>query len=101
MQNVNRICLAGKAGEARIKFLTNLRYAQHSGEHPRPVHHHFRSSRCDTAITEGMADGMVPVNRGHRQDIGTEIQAERLSEFDQFTEHRSTLKPEGRTLKFV
>jgi len=39
-----------------------------------------------------MANGMISVYRGHRQDIGTEIQAEWLSELDQFAEHCTTLK---------
>lgn len=39
-----------------------------------------------------MANGVIPVHRGHRQDVGTEIQAERLAEFDQFTEHRTALE---------
>lgn len=41
-----------------------------------------------------MANGMISVHRGHRQDIGTEIQTEWLSEFDQFAENCTTLKSE-------
>jgi len=48
-----------------------------------------------------MANGMISVYRGHRQDIGTEIQAEWLSELDQFAEHCTTLKSDRRTVNFV
>jgi len=48
-----------------------------------------------------MADGMISVYCGHCQNIGTEIQTEWLSELDQFTEHRSTLKSDSRTVKFI
>lgn len=42
-----------------------------------------------------MANGAIPVYCGDHQDVGAEIRTERLSEFDQFTEHRSTLKSDG------